>query len=42
MKKISPIRGLRVDSERRRHLANVMEKHLQTESMSPRTKFVVT
>jgi len=36
--------GLTVDSERRRHLANVIaiEKHLQTESMSPRSKFVVT
>jgi len=39
--KISPVRGLTVASERRRHLANVIEKHLQTESMSPRSKFVV-
>jgi len=40
--KISPVLGLTVASERRRHLANVIEKHLQTESMSPRSKFVVT
>jgi len=34
--------GLTVDSERR-HLANVIaiKKHLQIESMSPRSKFVV-